>query len=233
MVLTTLNQCFSSPNKDANACAKRAKISAAATALASISEGGLGYTRVILVDDTILVRKDAPDVFDLVPPGSLGASVEDWRVRDDEETALLMRLSLVKYSDADNLLLSASLTKEYDQILLQTVASDARWFNSGFIVLSQAHSNLLNVQDFDSLDFVVLWDQGLLNARRRFLDIDLHDLGHDFNWVGSFNGSNAHKRPFEAHEAFVVHATTGLPQFGAARKDFLEYVDWIWSDLGK
>jgi hypothetical protein len=233
LVMTSLTQCSQPISEDSNACAKRAKITAAWTALSATGDVQ-GYSRVALVDDTILIRKDSPDVFDLVPAQNLGASVEDWRVRPERETENLMRLSLLKYSDgADDALLSIPVGQNSDRLLLgETGANDARWFNSGFLVLSTAHQGLLSIRKEESVDFVVLWDQGLLNARRRILGVPLHDLGYKFNWVGSFNGSNAHQRPFEAHDAFAVHATTGLPGFGEERAQFLQDLDDLWAGLG-
>jgi hypothetical protein len=113
------------------------------------------------------------------------------------------------------------------------------------VVLSRAHLPLLagfgqgvgrgasvGLSTEVPLDPVLLYDQGLLNARRLAHRVPLTDLGLDHNWLGSFNGSNAHRRPCDAVDAFAVHATTGLPDFGARRADFLGDVAAAWASRG-
>mmetsp|Transcript_46007 Transcript_46007/g.59103 ORF Transcript_46007/g.59103 Transcript_46007/m.59103 type:complete len:112 (-) Transcript_46007:70-405(-) len=84
----------------------------------------------------------------------------------------------------------------------------------------------------DNMDMVILSNQGWLNSKRILNKIVLKDLGLLYNWVGSFNGSNSFSKPCEAYEAYGVHATTGLPNFGQNRVEFISYVDDMWNSLG-
>ena len=253
LFVATLHRC-TGPGIDGNACAKRAKLEAAAAALAPLPaapiscQGLCGYSRVAVVDDTMLFRSDAPDVFDLVPAPAVGAAVEDSSVRTPEATAYLARLAVLQLAgpSADELLLDFSGGNDGIDTLIasgalaplgcaqasEAVPDDARFFNSGFLVLSAAHHCLVSGLSGMDLDFVVLWDQGLLNARRRLAKIPLYDLGLRLNWLGSFNGTNSHRRPCDLGDAFAVHATTGLPSFGSGRLDFLTYVDKLWASSG-
>ena len=241
LLLRALPRCFDE-GVDSNACAKLTKLRATHAALSAVAPSlttpsaadqppevnwSLGhYDRVALIDDTMLVRLDAPNIFDLVPDTSLGAAVEDTRVRLPEDSAVLSRLALLREAGpaADELLLTSSDSLEvlvasgrlslagcsgHNLRLADKPVDDRRFFNSGLVVLSAKHACLLANLPTVPLDFVVLWDQGLLNARRRLAGAPLHDLGLELNWVGSFNGTNQHRRPCNATDAWAVHATTG------------------------
>lgn len=252
LLVRRLDSC-SRAGVDANGCAKMAKLRAAHAALGprgvGVDTGTLGgYAAAAIVDDTLLVRRDAPCFFDRTPRGAIGASVEDERVRPPRESGTLLHLAVLRHAGPgiDELLLTHDLGR-----LLATGAlrpppgckplaghgrpwnsgGDARFFNTGLVVLDRSHLCLLTSPE-EPLDFVILWDQGLLNARRRLAGIGLHDLGLRFNWLGSFNSSNAHRRPCAAEDAFAVHATTGLPGFGAGRAAFLGELDATWAAKG-
>ena len=269
LVLRRLGPC-SEDGVDANACAKLYKLRAAHAALgpqSPLSSHGTraisGYERVAVVDDTMLFRRDAPDVFGMVSPSAVGAAVEDWRVRPPGLSATFLELSLLKHGhegggDVEALLLEtgdiASLVRSKElgapEGCRQGASSsngssngsaddEGAFFNTGFLVLGRELRCLVSdpvprgaATSSPLLDFTVLWDQGLLNARRCLLGAPLHDLGLGLNWVGSFNGTNAHKRPFDAVDAHAVHATTGLPDFGAGREEFLRYIDDAWGARG-
>ena len=65
----------------------------------------------------------------------------------------------------------------------------------------------------------------------------LGDLGYAFNYVGSFEGANAERRPARlpnATDAYVVHATTGLADSSTeGRLAFLRRIDHYWEVRGK
>ena len=178
---------------------------------------------MLLVDDTILIRGDAPDVFDVVPKASIGATVEDARVRRPIDTDALGRIALLlelRYPP-DEPLLSPSDSLDVNVAnghftppkcnlrIGEGPADDRRYFNSGFVVLSEKHACMVADLPPGPLNYLVKRDQGLLNARRRLALSPLHDLGLYFNWIGSFNETNQHQRPCDAIDAWVVHATTG------------------------
>jgi|MDSY01.2.fsa_nt_gb hypothetical protein len=280
LVLQELSYCHRGEHRSTalNGCAKSAKLFTAAAALSkkdmTIADGH-GFDRVTIVDDTMIFRRDSPDVFELVPPCSLGASVEGKAVRSLEAQNAITRMSLLRYAEtikgvasshiesgAEDILLHCSqgdieemvsigaLTfgGHVQEVIIRDISSssnqdsscvhdkarfDPRWFNSGLLVLSTRHRELLEYKDAEKkVDFVLLWDQGIINAKRRLLGVPLFDLGYNFNWVGSFNGSNAKRRPFDATDAYAAHATTGLPGFGRERMGFLADISTVWSDRG-
>ena len=51
------------------------------------------YDRVLVLDDTVVVRGDCPDVFAQVPREAVGAVVEDERVRSSEENSAFVAMS--------------------------------------------------------------------------------------------------------------------------------------------
>ena len=56
--------------------------------------GAGGYARALVLDDTVAVRADAPDVLSRAPALALAGVVEDWRVRPPSDAAALVELSL-------------------------------------------------------------------------------------------------------------------------------------------
>ena len=130
------------------------------------------YKRVLVLDDTVVVRKDAPDVFDLVPVVALGATVEDPRVRKPEEAKQSLEISCLRYGIPCN--------------------TEEAWFNSGVLVASWPQLGMVEtLPPWDSFERVLHWDQGYLNAMRLKYEVPLVDLGYAFNWVGSFHSTNS------------------------------------------
>ena len=194
-------------------CAKKHKLVALRDVLSH-------WERALLLDDTVAVRGDAPDVFALVPTLALGATVEDTRVRPAAEAAAALRLACARYGVAD---------PDGDD------GGDARpeWFNSGVLVASWVHLALVARLPRGKLDRALHWDQGFLNAMRRKFRVPLVDLGYAFNYVGSFLTSNARHRPLDAPtDAFFVHGTTGLLMAPPDRDAFLRGVADAWAARG-
>jgi hypothetical protein len=62
----------------------------------------------------------------------------------------------------------------------------------------------------------------------------LWDLGYAFNYVGSFESTNAPNRPLEnSSMAYIVHATTGLGDSSSeGRSTYLSGIDASWTSRG-
>ena len=171
------------------------------------------YRRVLLLDDTVVVRKDAPDVFDLVPMVALGATVEDPLVRSPDEAKQSLEISCLRYGIPCN--------------------TEEAWFNSGVLVVSWPHLGMVEtLPPWDSFERVLHWDQGYLNAMRLKYEVPLVDLGYAFNWVGSFHSTNSENAPFSAFDAFFVHGTTGLFLPHLERGEYLINVSRAWDLVG-
>lgn len=130
-----------------DACAKRQKLQLANNLL-------FVYSRVLLVDDTVAIRNDAPELFKLVPPLAIGATVEDARVRPYEESAALLALSRMSYDP----------TVSYDDL----ESSGSLWFNSGVLVLSWLHASLFKHIPPQLDDMSLYWDQVWMFCFLRF-----------------------------------------------------------------
>ena len=155
--------------------------------------------------------RDSPNLFHRVPVTDIGATIEDTRVRPAVENEAFVAMSCLKYGVA---------------------AMDDKWWNSGVLLLSSEHIPLLEDIPRD-MDPLILWDQGFLNARRHSLGLEVHNLGYEYNYLGSFNGSNQRLRPFDVADAFMVHGTTGLPDYGKDRSAFFTWVASVWGDVGQ
>ncbi|KAJ8610100.1 hypothetical protein CTAYLR_007106, partial [Chrysophaeum taylorii] len=191
-----------------DACAKRQKLLLATHALNI-------YERLLLIDDTVAIRRDAPDIFELVPPLALGATLEDVRIRASAEAQTLLALSRLAHDpDAD-----------------LGVTSDASWFNSGVLVLSWLHVPLLADPPL-ALDPALYWDQAYVNAMRARYDVPVATLGYRYNYLGSFETANRDNAPFPARDAYFVHATTGLLMSPADRTAYLRNITRDWGDRG-
>ena len=182
--------------------AKRIKLVVARDAFAA------GYRRILILDDTVAIRNDTPNLFAKVPEYAIGATIEDFRIRKNAQ--VLARLSSLKYSSCTN---------------------DV-WFNSGVVVLSWVHAGMLTAIPSEVRD-ELFWDQGILNARRSDFRFPLVDLGYEYNYVGSFETTNQATAPFpSATEAYMVHGTTGLLRPPEERRAYLEDVLMKWSRRG-
>lgn len=99
-------------------CYYRAKLLVAGDVLAI-------YQRLLILDDTVAVRADAPDVFALVPPLAVGAAIEGREINAESRARNLLALSRVLYDSADS------------------AAENTAWFNTGVLVLSWLHVPLV------------------------------------------------------------------------------------------
>lgn len=121
--------------------AKRYKLDLAASLL------GI-YRRCLLLDDTVAIRNDSPDLFQFVPPLALGALVEDNRIRTAEENAALLALARMSYDTTFGL-------HDYNPM----PSPDIFWLNSGVLVLSWLHTALVDAAHIDLDDAALYWDQ--------------------------------------------------------------------------
>lgn len=121
--------------------AKRYKLDLAASLLVI-------YRRCLLLDDTVAIRTDSPDLFQFVPPLAIGALVEDSRVRPAEENAALLALARMSYDPTFGL---------YD--FNPTPSPEILWLNSGVLVLSWLHIPLVDAAHIDLDDAALYWDQ--------------------------------------------------------------------------
>lgn len=142
------------------------------------------YERIAFIDTDILVSPDSPSVFELTPPGKIGASSEE----------------IYSQSKRD---------KEVTQEILGRVEWRNVYFNAGMIVLDRSHKELLNPEspgleewargDFRSKHKNLLNDQPFINHRSNLLEYEVHDLGHKFNHTRAIQDTSMRFRSYFIH----------------------------------
>jgi len=201
---------YSNEKFNVDSLAKRAKLILAAETLSL-------YERVLVLDDTVVVRRDTPDLFQIVPPLAIGATIEDDRIRPQSQSKKLLALAKLRHGYASS--------ENDDQNSL------FYWFNTGVLVLSWLHIPLLANPPPLDLDRLLFWDQGFLNAQVNAFRIPIYNLGYRFNFVGSFFTTNFDKAPFSAIDAYLIHGTTGLLMNLQSRSHFFSNISETWDTL--
>ena len=113
------------------------------------------FDRILYVDTDIIIRDDAPDLFELVPPDCLGM-MEESRYYDRQ-------LSTLKYMA---------------QVGFDGTKWDQRYFNAGVLVLSKCHRELLVAAPSASAH---VDEQNWLNTQIAFRKTKMFPLPHRFN----------------------------------------------------
>lgn len=170
------------------------------------------YERILFFDGDVVIHKDCPDLFDLVPDDMIGATVEREPYFKDRPHIL---------SEACNLY---GVKAEVDQLC------EGNWFNSGVMVISRNHADMFRVPEGKKLTRCHGFkDQALLNATRIKYQVPLYDLGFRFNYIASvmFNPD----RPMSPFDADVFHAT-GFLSPAQFRFAFMKQFDAIWKQKG-
>ena len=208
------------------------------------------YDRVLMLDDTVLIREDTPDLFAIVPEGRIGGVLEEYR---GEERIRRILDGACEFYGVNRTEFSGSSGNKNNVV------------NTGVLLLSRRHHfDLLfnNGRHWNDeaggveVEEHLFGDQGYVNAmlQKKEFDFDSSflDLGPRFNFVGSFENINRNKVDFLAEESYIAHATTGLlleyvgdkgPGLAEyrmmthedgiyARRDYLKKIDWTWEQLG-
>lgn len=136
------------------------------------------YDRIIYFDSDAVVRASCPDLFEIVPEGSLGLVNEQIHGRDWtlEAPDLFRRYGLYW---------------------------DGRVYNTGVMVFDRSHKNVFRecihlVKRFGYVNGDGYFDQPYINAAIARLGIKVCELDGRFNWLGVFKG-------IPKDEAFVIH----------------------------
>lgn len=144
------------------------------------------YDRIAFIDTDILVSPDSPSIFELTPPGKIGACSEE----------------LYSQSARD---------KDVTQEVLGKVDWKNVYFNAGMILLDKSHKELLNPDspglthwakgDFRENHLNLLNDQPFINHRSNLLGYDVHDLGHRFNHTRVIHNTSTRFNSYFIHYA--------------------------------
>jgi len=164
------------------------------------------YDRVIYMDGDIAINPACPDLFAMVPYGKIGAVFE-------RPPYAQHRGGVLK-----------SACEFYGVHYPYLKDEDCSWFNTGLLVLSRCHRNLF-IRPEQVKIFGEGWiDMPLMNTLRIKNGYEIHDLGLQYNYMGSLVSHN--KRPFEPIEAYLFHATGFLRHY---RRKYVELVVKFWT----
>ena len=144
------------------------------------------YGRLLFVDDDVLLSPRAPDVFAAVPCAAVGAVYEGYHAQGWH--SMHTRSTCALYGAAGGAAARCST---------EGVRS-ARIFNSGVMVLSDAHLPLLDGWERRDLQCKILCDQLYMNAMTAQHDVCVHDLGNAFNLPGTQVRYRSRRRPCRA-----------------------------------
>jgi len=135
------------------------------------------YDRIVYVDTDVIIRDDAPDLFDEVPAGKLGvfdeAPFTDGRFVSMTETCRAF---------------GVVLGERWDGV----------YFNSGVMVLSPLQRTLFESPPFENDSH---FEQGYLNVKRVIDGIQIHPLHHKLNRMSCMDDKTGEAR----HDSFILH----------------------------
>lgn len=114
------------------------------------------YDRILYIDTDIIIRDDAPDLFDIVPFEKLGMFNE------------------APFTDRSRELLIESC-KQYNKKLPNW---NGKYFNSGVMVISKQHKELFRKPEHEFFNF---YEQTYLNVVIAEMEIDMFELEYRFN----------------------------------------------------
>jgi hypothetical protein len=144
------------------------------------------YQRVLYVDTDILVRDDAPDIFAIVPEDSLGA-LEEGQYYSNRKEWTLHYMQSNGYEPFD---------------------WDGRYFNTGVLVLSQAHRDLFVQPPVEIDNFR---EQTYLNVLFATNRTKIFELPHRFNRVYCMDGYYGEQR-FDSYIMHYAGINASLPE---------------------
>jgi len=131
------------------------------------------FQQVLFLDDDVLISPYAPDLFSQVPCQKIGAVVEAYHAQGWHTMHARSLCDIYGLGKTLPTSCSASAIKQQ------------RIFNSGVMLLSEAHLPLFEGWEQERLECRILCDQLYLNAMLRKHDVCLEDLGTAFNLPGT------------------------------------------------
>jgi len=122
------------------------------------------YDRILYFDSDIIIRKDCPNLFDLVPQKEIGMYNEGLLTTDKEK---MEHISVMQ-----------KVFKEYKQTPLPF---DGRFYNTGVIVVPKRAKSLFKKPEHES--FANYWDQSYINMMLLVSGkiSEVFDIGYKFN----------------------------------------------------
>jgi len=127
------------------------------------------YERILCIDTDILIREDAPNIFDVVPKSHLGILNEAPFTQDRK----------------------FSLVKACEDYSIKLPNWNGKYYNTGVMVISRIHKNVFKKPDQELFNF---YEQGYLNAVIHKNETWVHDLDYKFNRMSCFDQVTGEER---------------------------------------
>lgn len=137
------------------------------------------YDRVLHVDTDIIIRNDAPNLFEIVPKDSVGIVSESDFIKDDDRGQLMQ-----EWADTHNISL-----KKWNR----------RYYNTGVFLFSQGHEKMLNASNNFYDD--TFYEQTLININMYLNNLKIYELPPDFNRMTFMDGLMRIAR----HNSYFIH----------------------------
>ena len=134
------------------------------------------YERVLYIDTDLIIRKDCPDLFELVPIDKLGM-FEEGQFTDRCKELMI------------------DICREYNVILPEW---NGKYYNSGVIVASQKHKELFKKPEKEIFNF---YEQSYINMMITKLNIDMYELHYKFNRMSCVDRFTGEDR----HNSYIIH----------------------------
>lgn len=157
------------------------------------------YKQVAILDDTCLVTKDTPDVFELLRPGHVAAAPEahlrGQKAREHEKRAVLRLLE--------------SFTRENGLARMPDRIYD---INSGVVIYDGASCEALSIQNIVNargLLFSIFPHQTLTSYLLDKAQIPIQLISEKFNFINIFEGDRRLADPYKSPlgDAYIYHVT--------------------------
>lgn len=142
------------------------------------------YDRILYVDTDIIIRKCAPNIFDIIPEDCLGIF--------NEATFVLHR--------------EYAMTRAYEAYGITNIGWDGRYYNSGVMVISRCHRDLFIKPKREVANF---YEQSFLNIQIQKHATKIFDLPYQFNRMFCLDQFLGRER----YECYFIHyAGLGTPE---------------------
>ncbi|MBV32391.1 MAG: hypothetical protein CMK36_02980 [Porticoccaceae bacterium] len=161
------------------------------------------YDRIIYLDATCVIHPDCPKLLELVPETQLGAV---------NEVNCGRNLSTAELEDFE---------KAYGKYSSEAWVKRT-WLNSGVLVLSKCHRKLVR-PPWKLSRYSVYGDQGYLNAQIQRHSAPIHELGQEYNLIGSRIPS--YLSTPKLNDVRIAHVTGGYP---GDRTDCIDTITEEW-----
>ena len=137
------------------------------------------YDRIIYVDTDILIRPDAPDLFEIVPYAWFGA-FEEGKFEPSRGDTLAAFCSQVAFEPTED--------REW------------QYYNTGVMVFSKPHQPIF-LQPYGGQEIMSFYEQTYLNMLFMALKVQVHELSYRFNRMSLVN----HRTGEDRLDAYFTH----------------------------